>query len=105
MLYNPKWQSKTAAPSLAGLVAWLEMQDPDAKYNFDDCKGKCLVALYCRSENPSWEHGRDYMDSCRQIFGGNGYDVGPACEEPWTFGEALNRALAALPSEERKERS
>jgi hypothetical protein len=30
---------------LAGLIAWLETQDPNTRYNYADC-GDCLLARY-----------------------------------------------------------
>lgn len=94
MLYNPKWQQPpaTTLPTLDGFIAWLEMMPPDGAYNFECTDGRCLVALYGCSLSSEWNHSRDYMSFCRRIFGGKGYNVGPACMTPWTFGAALERA-------------
>jgi hypothetical protein len=51
MLYDPTWEQKTKAdpPSLAGLIAWLERQDPTVAYDYCD-PGTCLAAQYLKSQ-------------------------------------------------------
>ena len=47
MLYDPKWEVQTKPDmfSLAGLIAWLETQDLDTKYTYDDPRA-CLICRY-----------------------------------------------------------
>lgn len=45
MLYDPKWEVKTDPMSLTILIAWLEMQQADAKYCYED-NGACLLSRY-----------------------------------------------------------
>src|SRR5580692_2560798 len=49
MLYDPKWEkpaeTKADPFSLATLIAWLERQSPDARYDYA-CNGHCLLAQY-----------------------------------------------------------
>jgi hypothetical protein len=47
MLYDPKWEAKKDPFSLAGLIAWLERQDPDSAYCYSST-GECLLARYFR---------------------------------------------------------
>lgn len=91
MLYDPKWEMK-AKPSLDGLIAWLETQDPTVAYDFDNCQGQCLIGQYMNHLGIGWIN--NYMPTCRTIFGGDGFSVGVAVEEPWTYGAALFRARA-----------
>lgn len=90
MLYDPKWEKKTATDplSLEGLIAWLETKNPDESYNFHDCKGACLWDQYmgrCTGSEEYekiWKHFRTFGFS--------------AATSPRTFGAALARARAAL---------
>lgn len=90
MLYDPKWEQKTAADplSLESLIAWLEKQPASATYDYrvlDACliaqwSGRCLLSFEVNA-----------------LFGGNGSWI--AQGEPganWTFGAALKRARAVL---------
>jgi hypothetical protein len=47
MLYDPKWETNKDPFSLAGLIAWLERQDPDGAYCYS-ATGECLLARYFR---------------------------------------------------------
>ena len=47
MLYDPKWEANKDPFSLAGLIAWLERQDPDRAYCYSST-GECLLARYFR---------------------------------------------------------
>lgn len=92
MLYDPKWNK---IPTLHGLIAWLETQDPTTTYDFRDTNG-CLVCAYY---NALGINGRSNPD--RPLYGDT---FGPhgseernnygrvACRRPWTFGAALERA-------------
>jgi len=89
MLHNPKWdvQTKPDALSLAGLVAWLETKPADEKYDFTDCRGKCLYGQYMASHGFGWEEASS--------FRANVY-MHVAYQYPWTFGAALERARKAV---------
>lgn len=84
MLYDPKWEAKADPMSLAALIAWLEKQPPDSKYDFMCISGGCLLDLYFgRCTTPS-----EYVafpESWRM-------DIAPGF--PRTFGGALERARA-----------
>jgi hypothetical protein len=51
MLYDPKWDK----PSVAGFRAWLERQDQEATFDYNDCN-RCAVGQYLISAGTSW-HG------------------------------------------------
>lgn len=78
-------------PSLAGLIGWLETQNPTTRYNWSDVSG-CLVCKYydalgvnnwCATDRP-WYHDTFGGDGQKYIFVGG--------TEPWTYGDALIRA-------------
>lgn len=93
MLYDPKWEQKTKKPSLAGMVAWLETQDPQKAYMWYGCE-PCLIEQYCYSLGLSkadiYGQGRpnlyDRLVTNQCIARG----------EPHTFGAALERARKAM---------
>ena len=97
-------EARVFVPSLADLIAWLEMQNPAQTYNFEDCNGRCLVACYMAARGVPLrpgdyaDHDSPYMRACRAIFGGDGYNVGPAVSQPHTFGAALEHARALTPT-------
>ena len=72
--------------SVAGLIAWLETQDPETEYDYNDCSGNCLMGRYARAMGTNFTvlHGH---------FFDNG-NLGLACSTPWTYGAALARAKA-----------
>jgi len=83
MLYNLNWD-KTAKPdvmSVEGLVAWLEVQDPHTKYNWEN-PFTCVFATYLKSV------GREYHE--------HSFDVDIACKRPWIYGAALARARTVI---------
>jgi hypothetical protein len=47
MLYDPRWQ-KADPHSLAGLIAWLELQPRDGEYDFIDAFN-CVLCQYFRA--------------------------------------------------------
>lgn len=98
MLYDPKWEQKRDADvfSVAGLIAWLETQDPTTEYDY--CvPGTCLAAQYLMSKG--FSESKDYV-----IFPGSLNRVIPGLKfitsghgargenRAWTFGAALARA-------------
>lgn len=96
MLFDPKWEVKTNVPSLAGIIAWLETQEPTATYNFHACGGLCLIGQYMTHIGIEWGYdGTDsrYLQVCKQITG-HEWNAYFAFAKPWTFGAALERAKA-----------
>ena len=97
MLYNKDWDVKTKDLfTLDNLIAWLETKDPTMPYNFH-WPDSCLLGQWARNE--------DITAFNIQIEGSFVYKVNEerwdlfsfnpiACQEPWTFGAALERAKA-----------
>ena len=83
-------QPKTPAMTEEALIAFLETQDPNAEYTFQDPAG-CLMARYFAAHDAPWS-GTAYhaMPNYLAIAG----------DKPHTFGAALERAraLKALPA-------
>lgn len=101
MLYDPKWEN----PSFQGvtrneLVAWLETKPADERYNF--CSPtKCALAQYLQSRGLSeLDSIIDFGGDCEPDHPGYWLDqiVNPPDAASSTFGAALQRARAALPS-------
>lgn len=86
MLYNPNWTAP--APTLAGMVAWLETKDPSETYDWGNCLGQCLIGQYAASIGWTIQ-----AMSYKQY---HSLDDGIALRGPWTFGAALARAKAKL---------
>jgi hypothetical protein len=90
MLYDPKWEKpKTKALTLAGLIAWLETQPAEGRYNYNCQNGSCLLDRYITSvtgkpSRPTALH----WDIC----GGESECSTITYNQPWTFGAALARA-------------
>jgi len=84
MLYDPRWDYRNAL-TVKNLIAWLETQDPDTKYDYCN-PSTCLVAkfLYC-------------MGASRIILIGSEIpcDIHSAVHavdaKDWTYGKALKR--------------
>lgn len=89
------------APSLEGLIAWLETQPADEEYDWANCEGLCLIGLYAASIGISWDKVvRE--ENGRSIYGDLTVARGfYACRRPRTFGGALNRARLALATSSR----
>lgn len=95
MLYDKRWDSKKNAKkddaevfSLHGLIAWLEAQNPEKEYDYDDCNGNCLLSIYHYEMGaPSRVDGTHY-----KTCGGYKNYFFVAQTKPWTFGAALSRA-------------
>lgn len=81
--------AETAAPTLRGLIAWLEKQDPGEVYDFLNPRA-CAFGQYCLSINhdpPQWlDRAAMKMGEPRHTLSiiGSGF--------PRTFGGALERA-------------
>lgn len=96
MLYDPKWTETKADPlTMENLISWLEKQPARKHYDYNDCKGKCLYGLYMAAYGIDWEYsgacsskdsGQARADFCATVY------EYIACQRPWTFGAALNRA-------------
>lgn len=91
-------------PSLADMIAWLEMQPPEREYAWFDIEG-CLVCAYFRARKvPSTAYKKQGVGWTlyREIFPGKNeaeqlasyHRVGSTW--PWTFGAALDRARVLL---------
>jgi len=106
MLYDPKWEKKIETkPSLTGFISWLETMDPQGTYNFNDCRGACLVGQYMVfigvpwGDTPSdpnagtWKN-TNYARVAEQVFGQRTWPELQA--QPWTYGAALKRCRATL---------
>lgn len=99
MLHNPKWDAMTKPDifSLASLVSWLETMPADQIYDYRDCGGECLYGQYATAHGVLWEKsgacGRRGSSQERYDFCGLVYSH-IASHRPWTFGAALERALA-----------
>jgi hypothetical protein len=82
-----KTPAKPDVFSLAGLIAWLETQDPTTEYCWIDAH-HCLYGQYCRA------HGHEYVD----VYERFSEQIIPTGEisfpHPRTFGAALSRARA-----------
>lgn len=90
---EPKWPL-----NLQGLIAWLETQDPDTKYNWQDVY-HCLVARFLISSIGTRKSGLNYEQICGGMMnyhfvGSNnhGHPTGGSEHPDWTFGKALARA-------------
>jgi hypothetical protein len=102
MLYREEWSIPKVMPvvrpdvfSLKSLIQWLEMQPAEKEYDFNDCKGACLLDRYANAMGLRGNLYR-YGKLC-ETFDGGVYGEGPmiACKLPHTFGAALDRARAA----------
>lgn len=100
MLYDPKWEKPETKPdvfSLAGLIAWLETQPGETKYNWYRIR-ECLFCQYLDAVGVPRQYG--IHPDMENIVGGSVevyHQVGSSW--PWTFGAALDRArkLASFP--------
>ena len=96
MLYDPKWEQKTETkPSLAGLIAWLERQPADTRYDWMNALG-CVMGQYLRATRMT-DNAAIVQLSLKltkqepfQTIALGGLD------SRYTFGAALERARAAL---------
>ena len=87
--------------SLEGLIAWLETQPPETKYDwmswslrFPD--GGCLLLRYGAAVGDAHDmHNWFYKNQLMHV----------ASALPWTYGAALDRARAALAGQKQKEQA
>ena len=100
MLYNKDWDKKTAPPvySLHGIISWLETQPRDVTYDWCDAEG-CLCHKYLVAMG---ERKRSFLAG--GYINRLGYTLGcvfetlmdyrtVAATQPWTFGDAMDRAI------------
>lgn len=102
MLFNLNWKQpeiKADPFSLDALIAWLEKQPGEGKYEYTD-SDRCMVAQYLkasRAQRYDLTPGELVEIGWAEIAVGPG---GLSCEDcralgVWTFGAALERARAA----------
>ena len=86
------YETKPDVFSVEGFVAWLRTQDPAARYDYQNCNGGCLIGRYLVAvTGKMWrDHGLSWGDISRDYPVLNRIAV----KEPWTYGAALERALA-----------
>lgn len=102
MLYDPKWEKRAAtkvpALSLAGLIQWLETQNPNTHYPYSNIHD-CLLSRYFRARGYRWAYcgvgGFNYSwfflpPLFRASYPSVMDDV--AVSSPRTYGAALERA-------------
>lgn len=97
MFFDPTCKPEVRADpfTLESLIAWLEKQSPHTRYNWHNCDGKCLIAVY------GFAMGIDRLDAdcpgIDKIFGeGENSKYAEVCGTlPFTYGAALDRARAA----------
>lgn len=102
MLYDKRWDKTEAKPdvfSLEGLIAWLEMQRPDEKYDYG-CNGHCLLAQYFDAAGydvagVGGYYFRTTQEPEHKILLPNHFN-NVAISAPYSFGAALDRARKAL---------
>lgn len=87
MLYDPKWEVKVKPDvySLEGLIAWLEKQPADKKYNWASTNS-CLCSQYFVGGGYGWA---DMHEEFKEKTGIRLDKI--AHQTPWTFGAALQR--------------
>ena len=99
MLYDPKWEG----PSLASFIAWLGTKDPNGTYDFNNCRGKCLLGQYMQVMGIPWGNtpsnpdvgnwaNTTYWKLGQKLFGSPSMRWRVLSSRPWTFGAALARA-------------
>lgn len=86
MLYDPKWSK----PSLSGFIAWLEQQNPKARYDYRPA-GNCAIGKYFKHLGTTYH--KEVFEMIRELYDWNQHITHP---KPHTFGAALSRARAAL---------
>ena len=89
MLYDKRWdkvETKDDVLSTASLIAWLEKQPPEKKYDYFNCCGACLIDQYI-GKNTTPDEYASIMDRTN-------WETEVAAPRPHTFGAALERARA-----------
>jgi hypothetical protein len=93
MLYDPRWEQKNKN-TLLGLIAWLETQDPNTRYDYCDASG-CVVGNYLKSLGVTpFDLKPEELDALHPCL--NSVACGTIYPLDWTYGGALKRARAAL---------
>lgn len=99
MLYNQDWDKpKTTFGTVADLIAWLEKQPADTRYNWADGRD-CLICRYAgKAYLPSIvamdkaNPGLNYGEIVYIAKGRSHLDALPDEYGHWTYGDALKRA-------------
>jgi len=86
--YGQKRKPQTE-PTLDGLIAWLETQDPKSKYDYWDVD-RCAIGQYLTSIGTS--HAEQDRKDCRLILYWNSKIAASKTAAGETFGAALKRA-------------
>lgn len=85
-------ETKPDILSLSTLIAWLEKHPADEAYDYDNCKGHCLIGRYMAAHGYGWyEPGISYDTFC---LSERDWGFRIAVQRPHTFGAALERARA-----------
>lgn len=84
--------TETKVPSLRGLIAWLETQDPDTRYDYT-LSSECLMARYLIAIGES--NYNLTADDAKRVFAHSGYVI-QGHGHAWTYGAALERARSCL---------
>lgn len=87
---NPAKFVKPEVFSLPGLIAWLETQDPQQRYEYENCEGRCLIGQYLAARGVpwGWRSYDAFVDADARMRIAN--------RRPMTFGAALSRARQLL---------
>lgn len=100
MLYDKRWEKpeiKADPFSLENLIAWLEKQPHQKEYNYCD-PTDCLIGQYLKSQGLSGSDAvlaSDALDRLGWLHIAQDHKNSP---QRWTFGDALERARAAISS-------
>jgi len=90
MLYNPKW----SILERSNIKAWLKTKNPEGRYPYEDCTGKCMYSRYLTDHgyprNPLDPLTWPIFDALHTKFGGIAH------EKPHTYGAALARLEAGV---------
>lgn len=100
MLYDKRWEYKADPMTLDSLISWLEGRPADKAYDYIVCD-QCLLAQYFTAcgfhgvlvEDQFFTHRGGYSRLPAYF---NNIAVGGGMDTRHTFGEALERARAAL---------
>lgn len=92
--------------SLESLIAWLETQDPEKRYDWHQCQGACLLSQYAYAIGEDGSHYNALIPKFKAAMGLSGLDGMYASfpissyiarEAPWSYGAALARAKSFQP--------
>ena len=84
MLYDPRWGHRDVL-TIENLIAWMETQDPNLRYNYTDPFG-CVVARFLSHMRAE----RTCLTGC-EIPHSINRALNTADQDNWSYGEALER--------------